>query len=287
MLRHSAPALLLLTLVACAGADPTDTVRAGETRSADGVAIRYDVRGAGDPALVLVHGWTNTRGIWGEHPTTLARTHRVVTLDLAGHGESGAEREEWTMDAFGEDVVAVVEALELERVVLVGFSMGAAAVLEAAERMPDRVEGVVFVDALHDPEQSHTPAEVEGMISAFRAAWGDTAFVRAFAFRPDTPDSLVRYVSSMMPADPREHWFPTARAMNAWAARELRPTLQRVTAPIAAINTTNAPTNVEALRRYASSFTVDTLEGLGHAGILLQRVEDFDARLLAIVRGFN
>ncbi|MGB5304259.1 MAG: ester cyclase, partial [Gemmatimonadota bacterium] len=58
----------------------------GEALSADGVPIRYEVHGTGDPALVLVHGWTNSRAIWGVHPRTLANTHRVVALDLAGHG---------------------------------------------------------------------------------------------------------------------------------------------------------------------------------------------------------
>ena len=55
----------------------------GEAFSADGVVIRYETHGAGDPALVLVHGWTNSRAIWGIHPQTLARAHRVVALDLA------------------------------------------------------------------------------------------------------------------------------------------------------------------------------------------------------------
>ncbi len=279
------PLFALLIVGACAG--PESAVETGEAHSADGVTISYDVRGAGEPTLVLVHGWTNTRAIWGEHPETLARTHRVVTLDLAGHGASDVDRAWWTMDDFGEDVAAVVGELGLERVVLVGFSMGAAAVLEAAVRMPDRVAGVVIVDALHDPEQTRTAADIEALEARFRAGWGDTSFVRAFAFRPDTPDSLVSYVAAQMPPQPHEHWFPILRAMNEWATSELGPTLERVQAPIAAINTTAMPTNVAALRAYAPSFTVDTMEGLGHAGILLRRVDDFDARLRRIVAGFG
>lgn len=278
--------LLLVPVIGCNQASGDTEVTVGEARSADGLAIRYDVRGYGEPTLILVHGWTNTRGIWGEHPTTLSRTHRVVTLDLAGHGESGATRADWTMDAFGEDVAAVVEELDLERVVLIGYSMGAAVVLEAAERIPERVEGVLFVDALHDPEMTPTVAQFDAIEPRFRAGWGDTAFVRAFAFRPDTPDSLVQFVTAMMPAQPREHWFPTARAMYEWAGTQLKPTLQHIDAPIAAINATNAPTNVEALRRYAPSFLLDTIQGVGHAGILLRRVDDFDARLLALIGRF-
>lgn len=290
MIRRSYTVLLLFALAGCGpgGPETTPSSSSGQARSADGVAISYDVRGAGDPAIVLVHGWTNSRDIWGEHPITLARNHRTVALDLAGHGVSGADRRDWTVDAFGEDVVAVVEHVGLDRVVLVGFSMGGAAVLEAAERLGDRVEGLVFVDTFKDPGHRLSDAQAEQMETAMRANWGDTAFVRAFAFTPDAPDSLIAYAAGMMPTEPREHWFTVFHSVRDWLATEFEPTLRSVAAetPIAAINTTTRPTDVEALRRLAPSFTVDTMAGVGHAGILLRRVEDFDARLLAIVERF-
>lgn len=279
--------LFLFGLAGCGSgaARPGDT--AGEARSADGTAISYESRGSGDPALVLVHGWTNTRAIWGVHPAALSRSYRVVTLDLAGHGQSGAGRTEWTMDAFGEDVVAVVEELGLDRVVLVGFSMGGAVVLEAAQQMPERVAGVVLVDSFHDPDRPIPPAQAEAMIGAFRQSWGDTAFVRAFAFTPDAPDSLIRMVVAQGPPEPAERYFTMVRAFLAWIGTDLGPMLQRVRAPVAAINTAAVPTNVEAFRRHAPAFTADTIGGVGHAGILLQRTGDFDARLRAIVQRFD
>ena len=258
----------------------------GEALSADGVPIRYEVHGTGDPALVLVHGWTNSRAIWGVHPRTLANTHRVVALDLAGHGVSGADRVDWTVEAFGEDIAAVVEQLELESIVLVGFSMGAGVVLEAADQLGDRVLGVVFVDELKDPESAPNPGEIEQMIPALRQLWGNPAGVRAFGFTPEAPDSLIDYVVEMMGDQPQEHWFDVLRAYDAWMATDLKPTLERIEVPLAAINTAMPPTNVEAWRRYDPSFVVDTMAGVGHAGILLRRVEDFDARLLAIVERF-
>jgi len=139
-----ATTFLLSALVGCEADPPEGSAMLGEARAPDGVTISYEVRGVRDPALVLVHGWANTRAIWGVHPETLSRRHRVVALDLAGHGASGADRSEWTMEAFGEDVVAVVDELGLESTVLVGFSMGGAVVLEAAERLGDRVLGVVY-----------------------------------------------------------------------------------------------------------------------------------------------
>ena len=61
-------------------------------RSADGVAIRFEVEGQGEPTLVLVHGWAFDRHVWDGQVPALSARHRVVTLDLAGHGESGGSR---------------------------------------------------------------------------------------------------------------------------------------------------------------------------------------------------
>jgi len=119
-----------------------------------------------------------------------------------------------------------------------------------------------------------------------RTNWRDTAFIRAFAFTPDAPDSLLTYVREMMPEQPHEYFFTALESVFEWTGSELRSTLQRADRPIAAINTMAPPTNVEVLRRYVPSFTVDTIDGVGHGGILLRRVEDFDQRLLAIVERF-
>jgi pimeloyl-ACP methyl ester carboxylesterase len=288
-MNRPGPVLLLLaSLAACGGDAPAEPpVVTGEVPSADGVPIRYDVRGTREPTLVLVHGWTNSRAIWGEHPETLSRTNRVITLDLAGHGESGAGRTAWTVDAFGEDVASVVRVVAPDSVVLVGFSMGGAAVLEAAQRLSDRTLGVVLVDVFHDLDMSLTDGGAREMETTFRERWGDTTFLRAFAFTPDAPDSVISYAASLMPAEPREHWFAMLRPYAAWTRTELLPSIRSLSVPVAAINTTLMPTNLEDWLREVPSFTVDTLLGVGHAGILLQRVPDFDARLRAIVGRFR
>lgn len=285
-MRASTVCVVGAVLGACGDPAPPADVVDAVVPSADGVPIQYDARGSGDPALVLVHGWTNSRGIWGEHLHTLSDKYRVVALDLAGHGSSGAERGEWTMGAFGDDVKAVVDALDLQRVVLVGFSMGGVVVLEAAQRLGDRVAGIVFVDTFHDVAPVRPLEEFERTMRMFRATWRDTAFLRAFAYTPDAPDSLILQTRAHMPATPRERWFDIARAMRAWNEKERSAVLQRLAVPVAAINTIRQPTNVATLRRYFPGFTVDTMHGVGHAGILRQRVADFDARLDAIVQRF-
>ena len=66
--------------------------------SADGVSVQYELSGSGEPTLLLVHGWTNNRTFWEPHTTALAHSNRVVVMDLPGFGNSGMNRESWTME---------------------------------------------------------------------------------------------------------------------------------------------------------------------------------------------
>src|SRR5512141_3449247 len=96
----------------------------GFATAADGTRIAYEVHGAGWPALVFVHGWAWHPGYWDGQLKVFCAGALVVAVDLAGHGESGATRKDWSIAAFGADVGAVVDELGLESVVLIGHSMG-------------------------------------------------------------------------------------------------------------------------------------------------------------------
>jgi pimeloyl-ACP methyl ester carboxylesterase len=71
--------------------------------SFDGTPIYYEVCGDGEPALVFIHGWCCKRSYWVNQLSEFAQRHKVVAVDLAGHGESGLDRKAWTIPAFGED----------------------------------------------------------------------------------------------------------------------------------------------------------------------------------------
>src|SRR6267143_1352983 len=117
------------------------------------------------PALVLVHCWTCDSSFWQDQVARLAKSRQVVTLDLAGHGRSGRTRKDYTMEAFGQDVKAVADKLKLDRMVLVGHSMGGAVILEAAKRLGSRVVGLVPIDTLLDVEQSSDPKETDAVMA--------------------------------------------------------------------------------------------------------------------------
>ena len=192
--------------------------------SSDGIEIRYDVAGSGSPAIVFVHGWSCDRTYWREQMTAFAARHIVVAVDLAGHGESGIGRTAWTMPAFGDDTVAVVEQLGLERVVLVGHSMGGDVVVEAALRLGDRVAGVVWVDTYQSLEEVTTPEELDAFVEPFRRDFpGQTRrFIRGL-FPPTADPVLVDWVADDMAAAPPRSPSTRSSTRGAMTARSSMP----------------------------------------------------------------
>ncbi len=265
---------ILVLLVSCT----TPPLPPPAATSADGINIEYDLHGDHGPPVVLVHGWGNNRTFWDPHISTLSENHRVVTLDLAGFGESGDNRAAWTMESFGQDVVAVVDALGLDGVILVGFSMGGAAVLEAAASIQERVSGVVLVDVFRDVNQQYNDEFIEGWVNQLRGVWHQEEAFRAF-IAPGAPDSLVQRVMEKTPAVPPERWWEAVREFYQWSDSDLTQTIEAVTAPIAAINAEEPQTDVDAFRRYAPSFELMTISEVGHLGVIWMKTDEFDRYL--------
>jgi pimeloyl-ACP methyl ester carboxylesterase len=244
-----------------------DALREGTAASADAVPVRYWTAGEGSPAIVLVHCWTCDHRAWDAQVRHLADRHRVVTLDLAGHGASGRGRVEWTVEAFGEDVRAVVEALELRRAVLVGHSMGGPVALEAARRLPGRVVGLIPVDTLLDVERRVTGAELDAALAALRADYPGavSTLMRDRLFLPTADPALVERVVGRAAAAPPEIAVPALE--HTWRY-DAAAALRRITVPICAINADRFATNLEANRRYAPQFQALIMPGVGHYPML-------------------
>lgn len=111
-----------------------------------GTQIYYEVHGEGSP-IVFVHGSGGHHAAWWQQVVALRDTHTVVTLDLRGFGNSDSD-ETYDSLQFPGDIVAVLEDADLTDAVLVGQSIGAAAALKAALRVPERVRGVILAHSL-------------------------------------------------------------------------------------------------------------------------------------------
>ncbi|HEX2252122.1 MAG TPA: alpha/beta hydrolase [Thermoanaerobaculia bacterium] len=256
-------------------------VEEGTTPSADGVPIHYLTAGEGEPALVLVHCWSCDAGYWRHQLPSLAADRRVVAVDLGGHGESGRGRTAWTMEAFGRDVAAVAEALELDDVILVGHSMGGYVMLEAARALPGRVRGLVAVDTLLDIEEEHDPQAVARYVAALRRDFpGTTRQAMATYIAPETDPVVAEWILSDMAAGPPEVGVP---AFESLIAHDAAAALDELRLPFAAINGRLEPTNEAALRRHAPDAQVIYLDAVGHWP-MLERPAAFETALRDAIR---
>jgi sigma-B regulation protein RsbQ len=265
-----AGAFFLLAVAAVAG------VRTGSVAARDGVKIVYDVRGSGDTTLLFIHCWSCDRSFWRNQVDVFADRYQVVTLDLAGHGESGKDRKIWTVLGLAGDVQAVADELKLKRIILVGHSMGGPVALEAARLLHGRVIGVVAVDTLQNADQKITAQMVQPVAEKMKA---------------DFPGTMSSFMGGMFAAsaDPAvRQWVENkARAANPnvaialildFAHLDLAHLFAGAGVPIRGINARSpVPTNFEANRKYADYDAV-LIDDVGHF-IQLERPKEFNQTL--------
>jgi pimeloyl-ACP methyl ester carboxylesterase len=248
--------LLVVALTAACGQESEYDRRAetepGFITALDGVPIAYSAYGAGSPALVFVHGWSCDRSYWREQVAHLSREHRLVTVDLAGHGASGAGREDWSIAAFAGDVSAVVEALCPRDVVLIGHSMGGAVVVKAARRLPGRVRALVLVDAYDDFDATSTPEEIEEFLRPFRENLVETVLtgIPAMFFETTDPALVARIAADMSTAPPEVAVASLESAVTAMSGREKTTALRGLEMPVFAINADDGTTDVASMERH-------------------------------------
>jgi pimeloyl-ACP methyl ester carboxylesterase len=280
------PLVLLLTLAACQAApDRTPPAPTVDTvMAADGVPIVYDMRGSGDVTLVFVHCWACDRGYWREQLDAFAPGYQVVSLDLAGHGASGKGRASWSLDGLAGDVAAVVDDLGLQRVVLVGHSMGGPVALLAAARIGERAEAVVCADALHDVSSEMNSAMVDQMLRMFQADYaGAMTTMVGMMFPPGGDTALAGWVARNATVTDSA---VTLGLIRDYPNLDLPAALAAAGAPVRCINAAPRPpwgpvTTVEANRAHGD-FDAVLMDSVGHF-LMLERPAEFNAKLLDVL----
>jgi len=289
--RTSFVVVCLLLSLTCGGTAPKDENPAGPgegTVSApDGVPIAFEVYGDGETTLLFVHCWSCDRDFWREQVNVFAEDYRVVTLDLPGHGDSGADRDEWTIAGLAADVEAVADKLGLERIVLVGHSMGGPVSLIAARRLSGRVIGVICADTLQNAE-FRMPEQMTEMLAG-RLEENPEAFMRQFIpamFREDVDPELVEWVISRALATDGK---AAIALMRDFGNLDMPRAFSEAGVPIRCINAAsqgdpNRATEIEINRKYAD-FDAVFIDDVGHY-VQLERPEQFNEQMRAILQQF-
>jgi pimeloyl-ACP methyl ester carboxylesterase len=207
----------------------------------DGVEIHYTAKGQGSPAIVFVHGWCCDEEVWKYQVPYFAKNHKVVTIDLGGYGQSDLGRDNWTMEMFGRDVKAVVDKLKLEKIVLVGHSMGGPVIVAAQQLMPEKVVALVGADTFHNIEKGYTGEQMAVMIANFERDFRTQVDIFARQMFPPSADAnLVDWIANKMSSANQEVAISSLRSLGQYSLIE---PLQQTDVPVYSIrlikNTSN------------------------------------------------
>ena len=123
--------------------------RRGERRTVDGIDLYFEIHGRdeSDPPAVLLHGGAGGIEMFGPNLPALARTRRVIAVDLPGHARSGARERPMRYESMADDIAALLGALGVRQADLVGYSLGGGVAQQLTFRRPDLVRRLVVVSS--------------------------------------------------------------------------------------------------------------------------------------------
>ncbi|GIF26737.1 pimeloyl-ACP methyl ester carboxylesterase [Actinoplanes tereljensis] len=227
-----------------------------------------DSGGADRPVLLLVHGWGSDSGTWATLVPFMER-YRVITVDVRGHGRSGADDGRgFDPEVIAEDLVAVLDHAGVRQVVAIGHSWGGQLVTALAVTHPDRVAALVVLDPAYG-------ASSEAELRVLRDRWYSPDALAAFdefaegAFVPATPPAVrdqvragLRATDTRVLADAFVAMYLTERSFGLRAATERY--LSRVTARTLSIFADPAAAAWARRLPAAPGSRVDDWPGTGH-----------------------
>jgi non-heme chloroperoxidase len=259
---------------------------------ANGVRLRFTDRGeaavAGAKPVVLVHGWKGSHRLWDPVIARLQHERRVVAFDLRGMGESDKPHCAYDFDELSDDLGAVIDALGLRDVVLVGWSMGTTVSLRYLERGGGGVSGLVIVNGplrlTRAPDFPHamTDSELDSYLVRLRATWpaGERAFQADTVLEASAP--MIDWLYGIALQTPLD----VALALVEQQAKlDLRDVVAALEVPVLAAYSRHDPYYPESLADYIAGQARDGRRVIFEHSSHCIPIEEAD-RFCAVVREF-
>lgn len=267
------------------------------------VELHYEDAGSGAP-VVLIHGWPLSGRSWeGQVPALVEAGHRVITYDRRGFGQSSQPWDGYDYDTFAADLEAVLDALDLHDVTLIGFSMGGGELARYVSTYGQgRIAKLVFASAV-PPYLYKSDDNPEGGVDDDLAAWfhdgivGDRPafleeFVRMFFTAgkpsllngPKVSDAQIAYnVAIAEMASPKG----TLDCTVAFATTDFRDDLTKITVPTLVIHgdsDNTVPFEVSGARTHAAiaGSELVVIEGGPH-GVTVSHKDEWNRHVLAFL----
>lgn len=247
----------------------------------DGSRIHYVNYGKGDEALVLIHGWTMNVDNWRDQIPDFTKQHRVIAIDLPGHGRSDKPKVTYSMEYFAQAVDAVMRHAKVKRAVLVGHSMGTPIARQFYRKYPEKTLAIVIVDGSLRPFGDK--AMLDRMIAGLRGPTYRETINQMFTMMngPNLPTEARERINASTMATPQDVLVSAMEGMadaSIWGE-------DKINVPVLAVMAKNPffPPNVEeSFRVLAPKMEFYMWDGVGHF-IMMEKPKEFNEAVQAFL----
>lgn len=245
------------------------------TLSTDSTSISITLSGSGDTALLFVHGWLGNKHWWDKQVPVFEKKYLVACMDLAGHGDSGKTRGNYTTKLYADDIISAAKSLPAKEIILIGHSMSGAYALEAAPHIPN-LKSIIVVDTLKDLDQTFSAEQIESMLKLYDENFQKAVenVFPAYLFANGTPPEI----RAQLQAEFISQGEFARTAIEPFYRMDSRKFAISVNVPVRAINSDNGPTNKENNQKYLKDYDFKIIKGTGHYP-MLEDPEAFNSAL--------
>ena len=113
----------------------------------NGLKMYYEIHGSGEPVVLLHGAFMAISGDWNDWINELAKTRKVIAIDMQGHGRTGDIKRDITYENLSDDVAALLDYLKIPSADIIGYSLGGGVAMQCAIRHPEKVRKVVSISA--------------------------------------------------------------------------------------------------------------------------------------------
>jgi 3-oxoadipate enol-lactonase len=251
----------------------------------NGVQLSYTQYGSGEQTIIFIHGFPFDKSMWDGQARILSKKNKVITFDIRGFGKSESGSEKPSIDLFAGDLIALIDALALKKVIACGLSMGGYVLLNAVSRAPEKFSKIILADTqcIADSEEGKEKrfktidkVNAEGL-EVFAEGYVQNVFAKS---SHETKKDAVAHAKKMITTTDRQTVTSTLKALA--ERKETCNSLKNVKVPALIIcgkeDTVTPLSQAELLNNTIRGSTMKIIEKAGHMSNL-EQPEAFNAAI--------
>jgi len=255
--------------------------------------FRYDDMGNGSVPVIFIHGFPFDKQMWLPQVQYLSKSIRVIAYDIRGFGKSESGAQMPSIGLFAEDLINFMDALEIERAVVCGFSMGGYITLKALNIWPERFEAVILFNTQCMAATAEAKDSYKRQITQILAGNRED-FIDDLVSKMFHKDSLVKkkkIIQKVKDIVLSTHHYTITGTLSELANREETcNTLEKIAVPVLILSGENdqvvSPQQSEYLFNNIAQSKWQVINGTGHLSNL-EHPEEFNKQILQFVAGLR